>query len=198
MLDDENGAALGQFLKTGRPGLGMPRFDLPAGQVSDIATFLHQRVTDAEFRQTYKILNILVGDPQAGAAYFNGAGACRSCHSPGGDLKGIGAKYDAETLQNHIVMPRARRAPPDESGGAAVMATVTVESGASDTGVLVRLTDFDVTIREAAGAVRTFIRTNENSPRIERRDPLQGHWDQLPKWTDTDLHNVTAYLATLK
>jgi mono/diheme cytochrome c family protein len=198
VLDEENGAGLGQFLKAGRPDLGMPRFDLPAGQVSDIATFLHQRVTDAEFRQTYKVLNILVGDPKAGVAYFNGAGGCTSCHSPAGDLKAIGAKYDAETLQNRIVMPRARRAPPEESGRAAVTATVTTESGATYTGVLIRLTDFDITIREAAGAVRTFIRTDESNPRIERRDALQGHWDQLPKWTDTDLHNVTAYLTTLK
>src|SRR5262249_39864099 len=131
VLDDEDGAGLSKFLKTGRPDLGMPRFDLPAEQVSDIATFLHQRVTDAEFRQTYKVLNILVGDFKAGAAYFNGAGGCTSCHSLGGDFKGIGSKYDAETLQNRIVMPRARRAPPDESGRGAVMATVTTESGAS-------------------------------------------------------------------
>jgi hypothetical protein len=95
-------------------------------------------------------------------------------------------------------MPRARRARPEESGRAAVTATVAMESGTTYTGALVRLTDFDVTIREASGAVRTFARSDENNPRIERRDPLEGHWDQLPKWTDADLHNVTAYLATLK
>ena len=198
VLDDEAGAGLSEFLKIGRPGEGMPRFDLPSQEISDIATFLHQRVTEAEFRQTYKVLNILVGDPKAGESYFNRAGGCRSCHSPAGDLKGIGAKYDAETLQNRIVMPRGRRARPEESGRSAVTATVTVESGASYTGLLIRLTDFDVTIRDALGAVRTFTRIDETHPQLERRDPLQSHWDQLPKWTDTDLHDVTAYLATLK
>ncbi len=198
VLDDENGAGLGQFLKTGRPDQGMPRFELSSEQVSDIAAFLHQRVTDAEFRQTYKVLNILVGDARAGEAYFKGAGECASCHSTGGDLKGIGAKYDAETLQDRIVMPRGRRASPEEAGRAAVTATVTPESGTSYSGALLRLTDFDVTIREASGAVRTFARISESNPRIERRDPLQGHQDRLPKWTDMDLHNVTAYLASLK
>jgi hypothetical protein len=198
VLDDDGGAGLGEFLRTGRPGEGMPRFNLPAEQISDIAAFLHQRITDAEFRQTYKVLNVLVGNPKAGEAYFNGAGACRNCHSPDSDLKGLSTKYDAETLQNRIVMPRARRARPEESGRAAVTATVTIPSGASYTGALVRMTDFDVTIREASGAMRTFARSDENNPRIERRDPLEGHWQHLPKWTDADLHNVTAYLATLK
>lgn len=197
VLDDENGAGLGPFVRAGRPEQGMPRFDLPAEQLSDIATFLHQRVTDAEFRQTYKTLNILVGDAKAGEVYFNGAGGCRGCHSPGSDLKSIGVKYDSETLQDRIVMPRGRRASPEESGRSTVTATIT-ESGTTYSGVLLRLTDFDVTIRETSGAVRTFTRVTEENPRIERRDPLQGHWDQLPKWTDTDLHNVTAYLATLK
>ena len=198
VLDDDGGMGLGEFLRTGRPGEGMPRFDLPAEQISDVAAFLHQRVTDAEFRQTYKVLNILVGDSKTGEAYFNGAGACRNCHSPEGDLRNIGAKYDAETLQNRVVMPRARRARPEEAGRGAVTATVTIQSGASYTGALVRITDFVVTIRESSGATRTFARSDENHPGVERRDPLEGHWKQLPKWTDADLHNVTAYLATLK
>ena len=65
----------------------------------------------AGFRNTYKILNILVGDPKAGQAYFNGAGKCDTCHSAEGDLKGIGAKYDPVTLQGKIVMPRATPGP---------------------------------------------------------------------------------------
>jgi len=198
VLDDEGGSGLGAFLKAGRPDQGMPRFDFSAEQVSDIAAFLHQRVTDAEFRQTYKVLNVLVGDPKAGELYFNRAGGCRNCHLPTGDLQHIGAKYDAENLQNRIVMPRARRALPEESGRDAVTATVTVDSGTSYTGILVLLTDFDITIRETSGGVRTFARVSEDNPRIERKDPLQGHWDQLSKWTDKDLHDVTAYLASLK
>lgn len=60
------------------------------------------------------------------------------------------------------------------------------------------MTDFDVTIKEDSGAVRTFTRVSEMNPKIERKDPLQAHLDQLPKWKDTDMHNMTAYLVTLK
>ena len=194
VLDDEGGNEIGRVVKNGRQDQGMPRFDMSAGQISDIAMFLHQKVTDAAYRQTYQILDILVGDPKAGEAYFNGA--CRNCHSTSGDLKGIGAKYDVATLQGRVVLPRAARGGGGEAR-LAVTATIT-SAGKRFTGTLVRMTDFDVTIKESSGAVRTFARVSEINPGIERLDPLQAHLDQLPKWKDSDIHNVTAYLATLK
>src|SRR5262249_35906704 len=93
--DDENGRQLGDFLRAGRPDRGMPRFDFDDAQMSDIAAFLHAAIYLNSNRRLYKILDIIVGDPKAGEAYFNGAGGCRTCHSPAGDLKGVGAKYEA-------------------------------------------------------------------------------------------------------
>jgi mono/diheme cytochrome c family protein len=201
VLDDEGGKQLGTFLKTGRPDRGMPKFDLPPQQVADIATFLHERISAAANRGSYEILNILVGDAKAGQQYF--AAHCTSCHSATGDLKGIGAKYDAATLQDHILMPRQRsfrRGPRgfgiDESGPA-ITATVTLPSGESTSGMLVRLTDFDVTVRDAGGVQHTF-RRDGDTPRVVVKDPIQAHIDMLPKWTDADIHNLTAYLVTLK
>jgi len=203
VLDDEGGKEIAELLKAGRQDQGMPRFDLPASQVSDIAAFLHQRITDAAFRQTYKILDLLVGDAQAGAAFFTGAGGCTRCHSVTGDLQGIGTKYDVETLQGRIVMPRPRGgaagpAPSAEQLRYLRTATITVAPGKAMAGILVRMTDFDVTIRDASNAVRTYARVTEDNPKIEIKDPLQGHLDLLPKWQDSDIHNVTAYLVTLK
>src|SRR5262245_13181818 len=108
VMDDEGGKELGEFLKVGRPEKGMPKFDLSQEQASDIAAFLHQRVTAAANRGGYKILNILVGDAKAGEIFFNGDGKCSTCHSPTGDMQGIGARYDPVTLQGRIVMPRGR------------------------------------------------------------------------------------------
>jgi cytochrome c oxidase cbb3-type subunit III len=76
-------------------------------------------------------------------------------------------------------------------------ATISLPSGETFTGVLVRLTDFDVTIRDDAGKQRSWLR-NGNVPRVQVTDPLQGHINLLPKYTDTDIHNLAAYLATLK
>jgi len=198
--EDDNGRQLGAFLRVGRPDRGMPRFDLSAAQVEDLAAFLHAEIYLAANRRLYKILDILVGDPKAGQSYFNGAGKCAACHSPTGDLAGIGAKYDATALQGRIVYPRRGIAPgsPAHEDPNAVRATVTLPSGGAVTGAIVRLTDFEVTIYDAATKQqRSFLR-NGDTPKVVVADPLQAHMDQLLKWTDADMHNVTAYLASLK
>lgn len=216
---DERGKQLGEYLRVGRPDKGMPAFDLPESQVSDLAAFLHAQIYLASNRRLYKILDILTGDPKAGEAFFNGAGGCRTCHSTdglgppklgsnrtsseGGDLKGVGVKYkDPATLQGRMVLPRG--APP---GGPplpahrapnALTVTVTSPSGESTSGALVRLTDFEVTLFDLkSGQMRSWLRSGD-VPKVVVTDPLQAHVDMLSKWTDADMHNVTAYLATLK
>jgi cytochrome c oxidase cbb3-type subunit 3 len=204
--EDENGRQLGEFLRVGRPDRGMPKFDqLTPAQVSDLAAFLHDTIRVAINRGSYKILDILVGDPKAGEAFFNGAGRCASCHSPGGDLKGIGSKYEPPVLQGRIVMPRGRPAgaatgPPQPPylEPTAIKVTVTTDAGESATGTIVRLTDFDVVLYDrTAGRIRSWLRRGD-TPKVVVIDPLQAHVDMLMKWTDADMHNVTAYLASLK
>ena len=192
VLDDEDGRDLSEFLKRGRPEKGMPSFELAAAQVSEMASFLHSEVAAAAFRNTYKILDILVGDPKAGEKYFSGAGKCSGCHSVTGDLKGIGAKYEPAKLQDKIVMPRD-----DARSGPRLQVTVTLSSGEKVSGDLIRLTDFDVTFRDSAGVRHTYSR-NGDSPNVETKDPLQAHIDMLPGYQDKDIHDLTAYLATLK
>jgi cytochrome c oxidase cbb3-type subunit 3 len=75
--------------------------------------------------------------------------------------------------------------------------TVTLPSGQSFTGLLLRVTDFDVALRDDSGTLRSFTREGD-TPKVEVKDPLQGHVDMLSKWKDSDLHNMTAYLVTLK
>ena len=202
VMEDENGKEIGEFLKVGRPDKGMPKVDLTAEEVSDLATFLHAGIAAAANRGAYKILNILTGDAKAGEAFFNGAGRCSTCHSAAGDLKGIGAKYDPVALQSRFIMPpRGRggsgRGAAVEPQAAPASVTVTLPSGESVTGAMVRLTDFDVTLRDGSGATRSWLR-NGDTPKVVVNDPLKPHFDLLTRWTDTDMHNMTAYLATLK
>jgi len=201
---DEDGRQLGAFLAAGRPDKGMPAFDLPRAQVSDIAAFLHAAIYLNSNRRLYKILDIVVGDAKAGEAYFSGAGRCSTCHSPAGDLKGVGAKYEPATLQGRLLLPRGRERgrggspAPLYAEPTAIKAAVTLPSGETATGGLVRLTDFEVTIYDAAsGRTRSWLRTGE-VPKVVVTDPLQAHVEHLPKWTDAEMHNMTAYLAGLK
>ena len=200
--EDENGKQLGDFLQTGRADRGMPRFDLTPAQHADLAAFLHDAIYANSNRRLYKILDIVVGDAKAGAAYFNGAGKCASCHSPSGDFKGIGTKYDPVVLQGRLLLPRGRvapqgqQAPPLYTDPTAIKATVTA-GGETATGAIVRLTDFEVTLYEASGRQRTWLRSGD-TPKVVVTDPLQAHVDHLPKWTDAEMHNMTAYLASLR
>jgi cytochrome c oxidase cbb3-type subunit III len=201
---DEDGKQLAEFLAAGRPDKGMPKFDMPRAQISDLAAFLHAAIYANSNRRLYKILDIVVGDARAGEAYFNGAGRCRSCHSPTGDLKGVGAKYEPATLQGKLLLPRGREraagspAVPMYADPTALRVTVTPPSGEPVTGGLVRLTDFEVTLYDAgAGRMRSWLRSGE-TPKVIVTDPLQAHVDHLTKWTDTEMHDMTAYLASLK
>jgi mono/diheme cytochrome c family protein len=130
---------------------------------------------------------VLTGDAKQGAAYFSGAGKCTSCHSPSGDLAGIGRKYDPPTLQQRFLFPQRTRP---------VTVTVTPPSGSPVTGSLVRMDDFNVALRDPSGQYRSWTRARDL--KIEKNDPYAGHTELLDKYTDKDIHNVVAYLETLK
>jgi cytochrome c oxidase cbb3-type subunit 3 len=201
VIDDVHGEKIGVVVLNGRSDRGMPKFLMTPGQISDIATFLHHSIEAAADRNKYQIGNIVTGNREAGKAFFNGAGKCSTCHSVMGDLRGIGAKYDPAILQNMIVMPsRGRTRGNNVSGvrsGSARMVTVTLPSGQSFEGELEHIDDFNVALRDSNGEYHSFARM-EDVPKVEVHDPLEAHFDMLAKYTDTEIHDLTAYLVTLK
>ena len=200
VLDDENGEKIAPVILNGRPDKGMPKFPMSPAQISDIAVFLHNGIKAASLHGVYPILDIVTGDPKAGQAYFNGAGKCNTCHSVSGDLKGIGSKYDPVNLQSKFLMPRGGGGGGLETaaqGNAAITVRVTLSSGQSFQGKLRHLDDFNVALTDSNGEHHSFRREGQN-PKVEIHDPLQTHLDLLMKYTDADMHNLTAYLVTLK
>jgi hypothetical protein len=167
--------------------------------VADLSHFLHQRLGDTLRSGPYsKVLNVLTGDAAAGAAYFNGAGKCSGCHSPTGDLAGIAKRLDPPTLQQQFVFPQARggRGRGAASTAKPVTVTVTSSSGVAVTGVLIALDDFNVSLRDSSGDYKSWKRTP--GLRIEKHDPYQAHIELLDQYTDKNIHDVVAYLETLK
>ena len=202
VLDDQHGERIATIVQNGIPSAGMPKFALSIEDIASIAAWLHsQPLSD---RGTPSKLDVLVGNASAGATYFNGAGGCTHCHSVTGDLAGIGDKYDPKTLQNLIVSGGANRGfgrrtagtePPPKVPPTTV--TVTLPSGQTVSGVLDHISAFTVALRESDGTYRSFAR-NGSTPKVVVTNPLQWHIDMLPRWKDSDIHNLTAYLATLK
>ncbi len=207
-LNDKAGELMYPVIKNGRPGTTMVGSPLPDADISAVIAFVHDLQSKiggqgnpppgAEVE-----LDILVGDAKAGEAYF--AQKCAACHSPTGDLKGIATRAgQPKALQNLWVS--GGRAIARGGGGmrpaagtprVQTTATITLPSGEKATGTLLRLDDFHVTIVQADGAQRTFRRQGD-VPKVEVNDPLTGHRALLGVLTDADMHNVTAYLVTLK
>jgi cytochrome c oxidase cbb3-type subunit III len=186
---DRNGDLLGPLIRNGRPDKGMPPIAMSDTQVAGIAAFLHARVKEAmgsnKVPKDYPEEKLLTGNAAAGKAYFNGAGGCAGCHSPTGDLAGIGKKYSPLDLQSRFLYPAGRKP----------AATVTTASGSKVTGTLLALNEFNVAVRDASGWYHSWDRA---TVKVDVKDPLEAHRKLLPKYTDKDMHDLFAYLETLK
>jgi cytochrome c oxidase cbb3-type subunit 3 len=188
VLHDEKGDLIGPLILQGRADRGMPAFPaMTAAQTADIAQFLHMRVELAANRGLYKVQNIVIGDAKMGEAYFNAN--CRSCHSS--DLAHVAAKFEPVDLQAAFLWPAAGRG----RGARQTKLTVTLSSGQTIAGTLKRLDDFDVSLYDAEGVYHSYPR---DRVKVDIPDPLKGHRELLAKYSDDDMHNVLAYLVTLK
>ncbi len=211
VLMDQQGELILPIVHGARAERGMPALPLPEADVKAIAEFIHSvlaaaRPQGAPPESENPPPNALVGDATAGQAYF--AAKCSSCHSPTGDLAGIGSRIsEAKALQGHWVVGGGGGGGRGGRGGGApgspasdkrtVTATVTLPSGEKVQGRLARIDNFLVTIQLEDGRLRTFRRDGEQ-PRIDITDPLAAHKALPGILTDKDMHDVTAYLATLK
>lgn len=203
LLHDTNGSTLAPFLKKGHPvESGPPSTSFTAEQITDLSNFLHQEFYATLGRQPGNPPpNIVVGNAARGEAFFNGAGKCAGCHateagqsSPATDLAGIATRYTPYDLQQRFIFPNGfhRGAPPPPP----VTVTITPAGGASVTGQLVHMDDFNVTYRDAAGQEHTVARAAGMS--VTTKNPLAAHIALLKTITDTQMHDVVAYLETLK
>ena len=207
VLDDlgTGGREIADYLKYGRPEKNMPKFDFTDQQAFDIALWLHRQIAAASERGTYQRLNVFSGDAKAGEAFFNGSvGKCSTCHSATGDMKGLAARSndDASTIQGLIVSGGGRGGRGGGRGAAApsptaVTATVTTKSGEAIKGYPGSIDDWQITIRLPDGQMQSFLRI-DGWPKYETHNPLQAHVDLQFVYTDADIHNLAAYLRTLK
>lgn len=198
VLRDRYGSELGPFLKRGHPmQSGSPSASLTEQQVVDLTHFLRQRIEDTlRGSVVFVPQDILTGDADAGRRFFEGAGGCTTCHSTAGDLAAVASRIpDPVDLQQRMLFPTGRgrgRGP----NLAAVSITLTPQSGAPMSGVLVHMDDFYVTFRDASGAIRVVKRSP--TLKIVRKDPLGAHHQLLRRISDKEIHDVVAYLVTLK
>jgi cytochrome c oxidase cbb3-type subunit 3 len=203
ILNDQSGELIFPVVRDGRNNPGMPRMPaIPISQddVKAIAEYIHSVAATSQ-RQGGPppgppiTLNILVGDAAAGKTYF--AAKCSSCHSATGDLAGIGSRITSPMqLQNSWLAGNSGGGRGGNNASAAT-ATVTLQNGQKVEGQLNRIDDFLVVLTMPDGSSQSFPRSGD-SPKVDVKDRRDAHRNLLPEYTDKDIHDVTAFLVTLK
>lgn len=189
VAEDVNGDKIGPVVRNGRPNTSMPRFTVSDQELFALVAFIHEqkRIADSQNgkRRGVETADLLTGSVDKGKAYFNGTGKCSSCHSPTGDLAGVAARNDGLKLYERLMYPR----------GAKSKMTVTTPSGATVTGELAFQDEFTVALRDSAGRYHSW---PASKVKVKVDAPAEAHVELLAKYTDDDIHNLMAYLLTLK
>ena len=199
MHDQGTGKEIIPVVTNGRADKGMPAFPrLQEAQIKDIAAFLLSLIQSNANRNEYKILNIVTGDPAKGEVYFKAH--CTGCHSPTADLAHIAKKFEPVALQSRFLYPKTDWYPgmPPRDPREMITATVKLASGQTYSGLLDHRDDFSISVIDATGQRHSWSFDDETEIKVELKDPLKAHRDLLPQYTDEDMHNILAYLETLK
>jgi cytochrome c oxidase cbb3-type subunit 3 len=189
VVADVAGDKIAPVIREGRIENGMPRFALPDPEIAELVAFIHDQKTQADTRKGGRrgvdVADLQTGNAERGKQYFNGAGKCASCHSPTGDLAGIARRYEGLKLEERMLYPR----------GAKAKITVTVRSGQTITGELAYRDEFIVGMLDGSRHYRSW---PVNLVKYTIDAPAEVHADLLPKYTDADIHDLMAYLQTLR
>ena len=191
---DVRGDRIGPMVRSGRIDKGMPAFALSDADLTAIVAFVHDQKAQADTatggRRAVDVADLQTGDAAAGKKYFDGA--CVKCHSAAGDLAGLAGRLQGLALLQRMLNPAGGRG----AGARGVpTVTVTIGNGQTVTGKLAYRDEFTIALTDAAGWYRSW---PADKVKFTVDDPLQAHVDQLAKYTDADMHNVLAYLQTLR
>ncbi|MDP9172078.1 MAG: c-type cytochrome [Acidobacteriota bacterium] len=189
VAEDVKGNKIGPVVRNGRPGTSMPPFTVSDQELAVLVNYIHQQKTLAESqngqRKGVDASDLQTGSAEAGRQYFNGTGKCATCHSPTGDLAGFADRFEGRKLMQRFLYPK----------GAAAKMTVTLPSGQTVTGTREFEDEFYVGLRDASGFYHSW---PTSKVKVKVDDPSEAHVDLLAKYTDDDMHNLMAYLQTLK
>lgn len=194
VAQDVDGDKIAPVVRSGRPDRGMPPFDLSADQIESLVAFIHTQRNDGLAaagragnggRRGVDPSDLQTGNTEAGKRYFNGAGGCSACHSPAGDLAGIASRYQGLELEEQMLYPKHAKS----------RVTVTLSSGQAITGTLAYQYEFTIGLTDSSGTYRSW-RTRDVHFTIDAG--VNAHVEQFSKYTDADIHNLMAYLQTLR
>lgn len=187
---DVGGDKIGDVVIHGRVEKGMPAFPFSSEQIGNLAAYIHSQqikaMSQSGKRKGVDVADLQTGNVEAGKAYFNGAGGCASCHSPTGDLAGIASRYEGLQLEERMLYPKDVKS----------KVAVTLPSGATLNGTLEYLDEFTIGMKDAATGKYHSWRVGDVKYKVDA--PVEAHVAQFPRYSDDDIHNLMAYIQTLR
>jgi cytochrome c oxidase cbb3-type subunit 3 len=197
VAEDVRGDRLGSLIRSGRPGQGMPAFALSDSDLAAVVAFIHDQKRQLETanggRRSVDLADLQTGDAAAGKRYFDGA--CVRCHSATGDLAGVAKRLQGLALLQRMLYPGGAGRGGTAATRAPQTVTVTLRSGQTMTGRLAYRDEFTIALTDPSGWYRSW---PVSQVTLTVDDLLQAHVEQLGKYTDDDMHDVLAYLQTLR
>jgi cytochrome c oxidase cbb3-type subunit III len=195
VAEDVRGDKIGPVILSGRADKGMPAFRLPAADVAAIVAFIHDEKSKAESaaggRRSVELSDLETGNVEAGKRYFSGDGGCIKCHTLSGSFATVGTRFQGLALLQRMLNPS--RGP--RTGSFLPAVTITLASGQKVTGKLAYRDEFTVTLIDSDGWTHSWPAAEV---KVESDDPLQAHFEQLGRYTDEEIHDLFAFLQTLR
>ncbi len=178
-----------RVIQIGVPGTTMPAFsDFTPDELGHIVEYLRSLQKGTVRREH------IPGDAALGKQVYDSNG-CAGCHRIGGhgsvfgpDLNRIGAARSIEYLRESVVHPSADI--PEAFEGV----TVITKAGQKIQGIRINEDTFSVQLRDMAQKTQMFSKEELRSITYERKSLMPVY----NSWSESDLQNLIAYLATLR
>ncbi|WP_263384364.1 c-type cytochrome [Granulicella arctica] len=189
VASDVNGDKISDVVRNGRIEKKMPAFKFSNDELASVVEYIHAQADKAKSqkpgsRKGVDVSDLQTGNAEAGKKYFTSAG-CVKCHSETGDMAGVATRFQGLQLEERMLYPRDAKS----------TVAVTLPSGEKVSGTLAYQDEFTVGLKGSDGVYHSW---NVNNVKFTVDSPVDAHVEQFPKYTDGDIHNLMAYLQTLK
>ena len=188
MSSDKEGEAIGAVVRNGLPDKGMPKFNLADADVLNLVAFIHSQqdraMSQTGTRKGVDESDLKTGNAEAGKRYFEGAGGCTKCHSSA-TLAGVATRFKGLQLEEQMLYPRNVKS----------KVMVKTSNGQTLSGTLEYQDEFAIGMKDTAGVYHSW---PVSAITFQVDTPLDAHVTAMTKYTDDDIHNVLAYIQTLK
>jgi cytochrome c oxidase cbb3-type subunit 3 len=185
---DKAGEAIGVVIRNGRTDKGMPKFNLPDSDTLNLVAFIHSQqdkaMSQTGNRKGVDESDLQTGNAEAGKRYFEGTGGCTKCHSAT-TLAGVATRYTGLRLEEQMLYPRDVKS----------KVTVKARNGKIFAGTLEYQDEFTIGMKDASGA---YLSWPVDVVTFQVDKPVEAHVAAMIKYTDDDIHNVLAFIQTLK